>query len=63
VVVSIGSNTLKIAQLTTGSMVRYDRYEQRPSAIVGAGLTWRSRERSSRCTAGDRCHHHTPGGI
>jgi signal transduction histidine kinase len=38
VVVSIGSNTLKIAQFDDWLYGRYDRYEQRPSAIVGAGL-------------------------
>lgn len=38
VVVSIGSNTLKIANFDDWLYGRYDRYEQRPSAIIGAGL-------------------------
>jgi len=38
VVVSIGSSTLKIAQFDDWLYGRYDRYEQRPSAIIGAGL-------------------------
>jgi len=38
VVVSIGSRTLKIADFDDWLYGRYDRYEQRPSAIIGAGL-------------------------
>jgi len=38
VVVGIGSSTLKIAQFDDWLYGRYDRYEERPSAIVGAGL-------------------------
>ena len=34
----IGSNTLKIAEFDDWLYGRYDRYEQRPSAIVGARL-------------------------
>lgn len=38
VVVSIASNTLKIAHYDDWLYGRYDRYEQRPTAIIGAGL-------------------------
>jgi signal transduction histidine kinase len=38
VVVSIGSSTLRIAAFDDWLYGRYDRYEQRPSAIIGAGL-------------------------